>query len=84
MSDSDKTRDKLVSSIRKTKAGAAKREGAADAPSKDEPEQQSASQEPRAASKPDTSSKQRPAPKRDSAERERQVPYMRGTRVWPD
>lgn len=82
MSDSDKTRDKLVSSIRKTKAGAAKREGAVDAPSKDE--QQSAPQEPRAASKPDTSSKQRSAPKRDSAEREREVPYMRGTRVWPD
>lgn len=83
MSDSDKTRDKLVSSIRKTKAGVAQREGAYSTPPKNETPADNPSAAPR--TPPKTAA---PAEKRSSQRSrpasDRTVPYLRSTRVWPD
>jgi len=69
MSETDKTGDKLVASIRKTKAGAAKPAQAAPARS----------------AKPTTRARARkPAPKSRRTASDNADPFTWGRRVWPD
>lgn len=81
MSDTDRTREKLLSSIRKTKAGAAKTEQPS--PAQEPPKGEQSAQAPKTV-KPAPS---RPRPRRtqQTAQRERmQDPYQSGRRIWPD
>ncbi|MGD8498423.1 MAG: hypothetical protein PVG82_05925 [Chromatiales bacterium] len=79
MSDTDKTREKLLSSIRKTKAGATAKTEPAPEPA--EPARPSTPARRSATSKAaTTTSRAQRAPQRQ----ETQDPYQGGRRVWPD
>lgn len=72
MSQSDKTQQQLIDSIRKTKTGTAKSPAAGTA-SKSTP-----------AAKPATQSKPAPRAKRAAATPSGSDPFQWGRRVWPD
>ena len=82
MSDTDKTREKLLSSIRKTKAGATAKTEPAPEPAKpaqpSTPARRSAT--PKAASTKSRASRSQRAPQRQDTT----DPYQGGRRVWPD
>ena len=80
MASSDKTREKLLSSMRKTKDGSGKKEASATTePAKKE------TAKPAAANKPAKSAQKKPAPaakaKASSASSD---PFQSSRRVWPD
>ncbi len=84
MTDTDKTREKLLSSIRKTKAGvAAKSEQPS--PAQGAPKRRKAvSPEASPAEKP---ASPRPAPRkarRGTEQQQTRDPYQSGRRIWPD
>jgi len=82
MSDNDKTKSKLMESIRMTKAGKNKKEDAAAADVK--PTEPAKAIETKAAPKPKAKPKpkaSKPAPAKKAAI---EVAYMPSKRVWPD
>lgn len=84
MSDTDKTRDKLLSSIRKTKAGAAaKSEEPGQAKATSRIAKPAAADTPQAA-KPATPRSGQRKPRRPAEQPGSDDPYQKGRRVWPD
>ncbi len=84
MTDTDKTREKLLSSIRKTKADAAAKS--------EQPSRAQETPKGRRAVSPEASPADKPAPprpaprkaRRSTEQQQTRDPYQSGRRIWPD
>jgi len=88
MSDTDKTRQKLMDTIRRTKAGAnpASEESSAAAPEPKEaaPKPAAAKSQAKPKSKPKVAPKRSAASSKKKAEQPTADPFQSSRRVWPD